>query len=193
MLQVSLPKGVEGMKNACVTTPGMRFKALRQRKAFGQTGLAKAAGIKSDQAISNFELGISKKMHPDNWRAVAAAFELTVDELNEVVFTESSSEPIADDEHELLRDGETKVLVVLDEPGKAFIAGYKASGMRLIDYFNQKLREMHEAEKLTPADPTSAEPAGTEAPKRKLRGGEHGVPGPLVQPLVDPTGTGKSR
>jgi len=61
--------------------------------------------------------------------------------------------------------------------------------------FSVLLREsvLEMADEATPAGQPLASLAGTEAPKRKLRGGEHGTPGPLVRPLVDPTATEKSR
>lgn len=66
--------------------PGERFASLRKSKGFGQQRLAQLAGMKSDQAVSNFEQGRSDKMQPDNWRKIAEVFGMSLDALNDAVF-----------------------------------------------------------------------------------------------------------
>lgn len=89
ILQVVLPQKVASAKNVVMATPGERFKRLRLRKGFGQSGLAAAIGLKTAQTVSNFEIGKSEKMYLDNWRKVADVFGMSVDELNAAVFSES--------------------------------------------------------------------------------------------------------
>ena len=65
---------------------GERFANLRKARGYGQKSLADLAGMKSDQAISNFEQGRSNKMQPDNWRKIAEVLGMSLAELNEAVY-----------------------------------------------------------------------------------------------------------
>lgn len=67
-------------------SPGERFASLRKARGYGQKSLADLVGMKSDQAISNFEQGRSTKMQADNWRKVAEVLGMSLSELNEAVY-----------------------------------------------------------------------------------------------------------
>ena len=153
ILQVVLQQKVVSAKNDAMATPGEKFKRLRLRKGFGQSGLAAAIGLKTAQTISNFEIGKSEKMYLDNWRKVAEVFGMSVEDLNEAVFSNDEPNRITPaDDHALLDDGKNQVVVPLDDAGKAYVEGYHKSG--------QSVRDWYEANRLD----NNVQPAPKQAP-----------------------------
>lgn len=85
MLQFQLQQSFTARNHGDMNA-GERFASLRKARGYGQKSLADLAGMKSDQAISNFEQGRSNKMQPDNWRKIADVLGMTLAELNEAVY-----------------------------------------------------------------------------------------------------------
>lgn len=68
--------------------PGQRFAVLRAERGYTQKTLAEAMSPVrcTDQAISDFETGVSTKMRLTRWYRIAAVFGMSIEDLNRRVF-----------------------------------------------------------------------------------------------------------